>query len=234
MTSMRVSATSLIANALVVGDTGLGVEGINIPSTGTNGASVLFQYVNSPADDDAEFRWLITSLPSVGTLDTFEDGSFKWTAPVPTVDVIGYGAYKDGVLIENTVVNIQIGPEGVVSIAVSETFNGFTETINAGIAGSVSLTVSETFDGFSESINTMLSSPISVSITEVFDGFSESINLVATEPGTILLTVTETFSGFSEIIAFRTPSAWVDKIPATANWTDKQTATIIWTDKPEV
>jgi len=86
MTSMRVSATSLIANALVVGDDGLGVEGINIPSTGTNGAAVLHQFVTLPADNDVEFRMLITALPSVGTLTTFEDSSFIYDAPVPTTD----------------------------------------------------------------------------------------------------------------------------------------------------
>lgn len=38
--SMRVSATPLIANSLIVGDSGLGVLAENVPSTGENGPGI--------------------------------------------------------------------------------------------------------------------------------------------------------------------------------------------------
>ena len=106
MTSMRVSSTPLIANSLIVGVPGLGVEGINIPSTGENGPSVLWQYVTLPVDNDAEFRWLITSQSGLNSLEAFEDGSF--IAYLDTTGTINYGAYKDGILIENSVVNLSV------------------------------------------------------------------------------------------------------------------------------
>ena len=117
MTSMRVSLTPLIANSLMVGDTGLGVEGINIPSTGQNGPSVLFQYVTLPADNETEFRMLITSLPSVGTLTTFEDSSFIYDAPVPTIDSFTYEWFRDGVTQGSDTVNLTIGPVDGFNIA---------------------------------------------------------------------------------------------------------------------
>lgn len=96
------------------------------------------------------------------------------------------------------------------------------EDTNPGIT----IAVSETFNGFTESINTNILSPGSVSadITELFSGFSEVINVSALEPGAITISMVETFGGFSEIINLKIPTSWVDKPPAVTTWTDKPEA----------
>ena len=117
MSAVRVDTSPLIAGAVVVGDTGFGVKGIDIPSSGTNGAAVLHQFVTLPADNDVEFRMLITSLPSVGTLTTFEDSSFIYDAPVPTIDSFTYEWFRDGITQGSDTVNLQIGPVDGFNIA---------------------------------------------------------------------------------------------------------------------
>ncbi len=139
MTSMRISSTSLIAGALVVGDSGLGVEGIDIPSTGQDGAAVLNQFVTLPADNDVEFRMLITSQPSAGTLITFEDSSFIYHAPVPTNDSFNYEWFKDGVSQGSDTVNLQIGPGGLNPPA-------GTVIINSVVTTTTTATVSFSYD----------------------------------------------------------------------------------------
>ena len=112
MSAVRVDIAPLIVGSVIVGDTGFGVIGADIPSTGTNGASVLYQHVTLPADNDVEFRMLITVYPAVGTLTTFEDGSFIYTAPVPTTDSFTYEWFRDGVSQGTDTVNLTIGVVG--------------------------------------------------------------------------------------------------------------------------
>ncbi len=159
MTSMRVSDTPLIASSLIIGDEGLGVEGVNIPSTGQDGPSVLFQYVTLPTDNDNEFRMLVTSQPSVGTLTSFEDGSFIYAAPDLTVDSFNYTWFKDGVSQASDTVNLTIGVAG-----------GFTLSPQVVNSSSVSLDPAFAFSSvFNLSPNTVNSSSISVDPAFVFN-----------------------------------------------------------------
>lgn len=79
--SIRVSSTSLIAGAIVVGDPGLGVLAENVPSTGDAGAGYAYAYLSLPADNGKEVRGLIVTPPSAGTLTAYEDTSFVFGAP---------------------------------------------------------------------------------------------------------------------------------------------------------
>jgi hypothetical protein len=149
MTSMRVSSTPLIASSLIVGDSGLGVEGINIPGTGKDGPSALFQYVTLPDDNDVEFRWEITTQPTLLVLESFEDGSFIATGES---DSFGYNYYCDGVSQGSDTVNVQIG-------------GGAAFELSPNVVNSSSASLSPEFvfnSAFNLSPNTVNSSSISL------------------------------------------------------------------------
>ena len=77
MKTCRVDVVPLIPGACVVGDTGLGVLGSQVPLTGPDGPP--FGLVDLEAGDaNAEVRWVIITRPAVGTLTPQEDSSFHY------------------------------------------------------------------------------------------------------------------------------------------------------------
>ena len=52
--SLRIDASEWISGALLIGETGLGVLAENVPSTGTSGASYLYNDLSLPADNGKE------------------------------------------------------------------------------------------------------------------------------------------------------------------------------------
>lgn len=110
----------LIVGATTIGVTGLGVKGIDLPSTGEDGIAPLFQLANLPAENDVEFRWLILTTPSVGTFFAYEDGSFEWDAPLETVDSFTFEWFKDGVSQGNDTVNVTITEDTGLNITTTE------------------------------------------------------------------------------------------------------------------
>lgn len=96
--SMRVSATPLIANSLIVGGSGLGVLAENVPSTGENGPGYLYNDLSLPADNGKEVRGEIVVWPSAGTLAANEDSSFEFTGAPDGAYTFQYQLYVDGVL----------------------------------------------------------------------------------------------------------------------------------------
>lgn len=94
--SVRVDTASLIVGAVVCGDRGHGVLGSQIPATGENGASFLYNDLSLPADADKEIRGLITRWPAAGVLYVYEDGSFTYTGPSTDFE---YQLYVDGVAV---------------------------------------------------------------------------------------------------------------------------------------
>ena len=107
--SLRVSPSPLIAGAVVVGGTGLGVLGSLIPSSGDAGASYLYNDLTLPADNNVEVRGLIVTPPSAGTFFAFENGSFTLTgAPNGSYSFV-YRLFADGVDLGTATASIQIG-----------------------------------------------------------------------------------------------------------------------------
>ena len=96
--SLRVSATPLIANSLIVGDSGLGVLAENIPSTGESGPGYLYNDLDLPADNGKEVAGRIVVWPSAGTLAANEDSSFEFTGAPDGAYTFQYQLYVDGVL----------------------------------------------------------------------------------------------------------------------------------------
>ena len=95
--SLRIDSTEWISGALLIGETGLGVLGQDIPSTGDAGASYLYNDLSLPADDAKEICGRITSWPSAGTLYAYEDGSFSFTGAPDGAYSFAYQLYVDGV-----------------------------------------------------------------------------------------------------------------------------------------
>jgi len=77
---------------------GLGVRGDAIPSTGTHGPGLLYQYVQ-PGDEAKEFSLVLTSVPTVNVTSLFvwEDSGFKFVVTQDGIYTIGYDWYIDGV-----------------------------------------------------------------------------------------------------------------------------------------
>jgi hypothetical protein len=106
--SVRVDTASLIAGKVVVGDRGLGVLGSTIPSTGEHGAALLYNDLDLPAEDNDEFRALITDWPVGLTLFVNEDSSF--TASGADGEYVGeYEGFKNGVSYGTAEFTITIG-----------------------------------------------------------------------------------------------------------------------------
>lgn len=95
--SLRIDSAELISGALVIGGTGLGVLGQDIPATGDSGASYLYNDLSLPADNAKEICGRITSWPSAGTLYAYEDGSFSFTGAPDGAYSFDYQLYVDGV-----------------------------------------------------------------------------------------------------------------------------------------
>lgn len=90
----------LIAGKCVYGNPGLGVTGAVIratTATGTHGPGLLYNDWDSGADDAKEFRALIVSPPSSGTLFVFEDGSFTFNGAPDGAYTLTYRLFVDGV-----------------------------------------------------------------------------------------------------------------------------------------
>ena len=95
--SLRIDSTEWISGCLLIGETGLGVLAENVPSTGTSGASYLYNDLSLPADNGKEVCGRITAWPSDGTLYAYEDGSFSFTGAPDGAYSFEYQLYVDGV-----------------------------------------------------------------------------------------------------------------------------------------
>lgn len=84
MKSCRVDIVPLIPGACVVGNTGLGVLGSDVPLTGPDGPPFGLRDIEV-GDANAEVRWLILTRPTVGNLRVSEDSSFTYSG----TDVVG-------------------------------------------------------------------------------------------------------------------------------------------------
>lgn len=98
MNIVRVDTTSWIAGLVLAGNTGVGVLGSVIPSSGTNGASFLYNDIILPADADKSIRALILTRPSAGTLFVYEDGSFIFSGAPDGTYTFTYQLYVDGII----------------------------------------------------------------------------------------------------------------------------------------
>lgn len=95
--SLIIDSSDWISGCLLIGETGFGVLAENIPSTGGDGASYLYNDLSLPADNGKEICGQITSWPSAGSLYAYEDGSFSFTGAPDGAYTFSYQLYVDGV-----------------------------------------------------------------------------------------------------------------------------------------
>jgi hypothetical protein len=88
---------------------GLGVLGSEVPATGFDGPSPLYQCLSLPADANVEVRGYITRFPTNGSLDVSEDLSFVYAG---TPDYLEFKLYADGVA---SIADVGYGP-GIVHV----------------------------------------------------------------------------------------------------------------------
>lgn len=115
--SLRIDTAELISGAYVVGETGLGVLAENIPSSGLDGASFLYNDLSLPADNGKEIRGLIVTPPASGTFFAWEDGSFTLVGAADGSYTFVYRLYVDGVDQGTATATITVG--AVVSSTLS-------------------------------------------------------------------------------------------------------------------
>ena len=108
--SLRIDTTELIAGALVIGDTGLGIAGASIPASGTHGPAFAYDsVVLQPGYASKEYRATIDSMPQGLTLTAGEDSSFTATA-ADGVYVLPFTLYEDGQAVGSSSVTLHFGP----------------------------------------------------------------------------------------------------------------------------
>lgn len=109
--SLRIDATEWISGALLIGETGLGVLGADIPAYGDAGAGYAYNDLTFPEDANKEICGRITSWPSAGTLVANEDTSFVFSDAPDGTYSFEYQLYVDGVATgTSTSVTLQVGP----------------------------------------------------------------------------------------------------------------------------
>jgi hypothetical protein len=111
--TVRVDTTQYVSSKTVIGVSGLGVLGSTIASTGQHGASVIYNDLVLPADNNKEVRILITQNVQFGSLFVFEDGSFIYSGTKN--DSFKYQLYVDGVATGPEVM-VNFTTNGVVGI----------------------------------------------------------------------------------------------------------------------
>lgn len=94
--SLRIDSTEWISGALIIGNTGFGVVGSDIPSSGDSGAAYCYNDLTLPADNGKEICGRITTWPTAGALTAYEDTSFEFTGPGGSYS-FQYQLYVDGV-----------------------------------------------------------------------------------------------------------------------------------------
>ena len=134
--SCRVDTTPLIAGACVVSlYAGHGILGDDVPSTGADGAAVLYDDITLPGEAADEFRALLLAQPT-GTFTFYADSSFEYDgAGGPGT----YQGFKNGVSYGTATFHITIGtPEApaVTSSPSDETrVEGNSVTFSATFSG---------------------------------------------------------------------------------------------------
>ena len=143
--SIRVDTASLISGALVCGGRGLGVLPADIPSTGDDGASILYNDIES-GDEAKEFRALILTVPSGGAVFFYEDGSFIASGFADGEHSGTYRLFVDGADLGTATYTFTVGASGTaVTGTLAATLDGVTMVASGQI--SVAGLFASTLDG---------------------------------------------------------------------------------------
>ncbi len=87
---------------------GLGIRGDAVPDYGAAGPALQYPDISLPAEAADEFRVVLLTTPTLGTLIVYEDSSFEYSGP-DGVHTFSYAGYKNGVLYGTATVTLTIG-----------------------------------------------------------------------------------------------------------------------------
>ena len=95
---------------------GIGIRGDALPDYGAAGVSLQYPDVTLPGEAADEFRVVLLTTPTLGTLLVYEDSSFEYSGP-DGVHTFSYAGYKNGVLYGTGTITLVIGEGLAGSIA---------------------------------------------------------------------------------------------------------------------
>jgi hypothetical protein len=194
MNIVRVDTSSWIAGRVLVGNAGLGVLASNIPPTGANGASFLYNDITLPGDANKAIRALILTRPSAGTLFVYEDGSFIFSGAPDGTYTFTYQLFVDGVSTGSpTTVTLNIG-SGIS--ASGQAVSTCTATLTTGIKLSASAQVVSTCTAVLSAGNS-LGSANAISVSTASAALTTSIRLNAVAAA--IATASANLTGGSQI-----------------------------------
>lgn len=108
-TSLRIDTQELLQGALVIGDTGLGVAGASIPSSGTHGPGYAYDLVIlQAAFGQKEYIARLDAVPPGVIISAAEDSSFTATGPDGDF-VVSWSLFEDGILLGSTKFTLSFG-----------------------------------------------------------------------------------------------------------------------------
>lgn len=107
----RVDSRPWIAGACLIGDSGLGVLGSEVPAGGVDGAGFGYADLDLPADNAAEVRWLILRWPAQGILTPKETSQFTFSGAPPGRYFFDAEAFRDGASQGVKRVYLLVGPQ---------------------------------------------------------------------------------------------------------------------------
>lgn len=152
--SLRIATAEWIPGSLIIGGTGLGVLGQNIPSTGMSGPGYTYNDLSLPADNLKEICGRLTALPSAGTLHAYEDTSFTFVAP-DGVYTAQYQLYVDGVATGSpATIFFDIGNIAITTALGTLSLTGFAPGVSIGATGTTPGAGAVTLLGFAPSAQT--------------------------------------------------------------------------------
>jgi hypothetical protein len=139
-TSIRIDTTEWLPGCVLIGDTGGGVRGSDIPSSGTSGPGYAYNDLSLPADANKEICGRITSWPSAGNLFAREDTSFDFTGAPDGVYTFQYQLYVDYVPVGSpTTVTLTVG--GGSATVAGQTLSASASLIAGSASGAIGATV---------------------------------------------------------------------------------------------
>ncbi len=138
--SLRIDASEWISGAYIVGETSLGVLGAVIASDtalGEDGAGILFNDLDLPADEGKEIRALILTAPGAGVFFVNEDGSFTLTGAPDGIYTFTYRLYVDGAA-STTDIGYGAGVgHGTIAIGSQSTMSGGAVVMDMDASGAM-------------------------------------------------------------------------------------------------
>ena len=154
-------------------------------------------------DTDGECECTYITLKKDGVLvNNWDADASDHGAGTPVLDDIQSGNDATGVnMPTDGSVWIDLGGSGI-TVTVTESGPGFTETINSTLTAKLNASISESGPSFTESINVTLTAlTIEAAITEVGPSFTESITATVTPAAAITVSISEQGPSFTESIS---------------------------------